>query len=662
MYHEGWSIRKYPSDKPSIILQGSDTDWSYDGVVALDHDLDIYAESLTLPAHLTSKGHHIGIYANSITVLDKAEIVVSGAPGADETNNAFPGVKSGGKGEDAGNIELYTENASLGVFKNLQLLSVGGKGGSGEDTSKEEIGGLGGDGGNAGQVTCAVRTWGFTATFMERATAVLRAKQVSEAQEYQILQDFVSYSNRLEHPQKDKPDHSSQILELKNALASNSAVDDLMNIFREAISTILSDESSAFESLIGSKVEYSGGAYGIGGRGTKGANKNGKAGKPVYPKILYCYLQSNKLLQLSMPIAHPDQCAMILHLARLDYYISSESSMKTAIERLTRVRDRLLFLDGLQASDPIYKAYEAAEVRLHILPPRRIGSTSSDLASIASLREVAADVDALLRQIAGGFDFYGHTAGWVPRGSREFYDKLTLDMLENAKTAEKAHEGYRKAEKDNTTKLAAVRNMRNQASVGAEAARDFAVRLRPVLEAALITIGSMDYHMKECKKELVTKIKDQSQAIRRVDEKLGANFSDIVEAATMVAFCPNLAMVLIQGAGLTYKAVKNANIENDDDEPGIKKELLIRKMSSLSKGTDALVQSYKASSADDGTIAIDDPAATKLITKKEDYMELVSNYSKALGEEKIEEVEKAFDTFVGTHSSSLHVLCLLFIS
>ena len=648
MVLENWSLRKYPSNKPSVILQASDTAWTYDNLIALDHDLDIYAESVTLPAHLSAQGRHIGIYSNRLDVLSDSEIQVSGAPGTSENVNLFANVKSGGKGGNAGEIELYVEEASLDTFQRLRLRAAGGKGGSGEDTASGDVGGLGGDGGNAGPVTSAVRTWGFTATLMDRANAILRAKNESEALKRQMLQDFITYCSRLEHPQSDKPDHSSKVAELKSALTTNSSVDDLIDRFREQIGNIFSNESSAFDTLIGSKVESAGGAYGTGGQGKKRSNQNGKPGTSVIPKVSYCYLRSDKLRQLGMPIAHPDQCAMVVNLAKLDYYIDSEASKKSATERLMRLHDRLLFIDGLQASDSIYKAYQTAEVRLHVLPRPQAASATVELASISRLREVAAEVDDLLRQIAGGLDFYGHKAEWVPRGSREFYDNLTMAMLSNAQLIEKAHETYRNADKDTAKKTTAVREVRNQAHVGAEAARDYIEQLRPLLEATVIAIGSMDFHMKECKNELLQKMQDQIAAIKRVEEKLGADFGDIVEAATMVAFCPNPAMVLIQGAGLTYKAVKDAKIENDDGEPGIKKDLLVKKMSSLEKGTNALVQGYKASKADDHAATIDDPSATKLLTKKEDFMELMSNYTKALGDEKLEDIAKSFDTFIGT--------------
>jgi hypothetical protein len=200
--------------------------------------------------------------------------------------------------------------------------------------------------------------------------------------------------------------------------------------------------------------------------------------------------------------------------------------------------------------------------------------------------------------------------------------------------------------------LTAVREMRDQAHLGAEAARDFVVRLRPFLESTVIAIGALDFQMKQCKKDLFEKLAAQTDAISRVEQKLGVDFNDVVEAATMVAFCPEPAMLLIQGSGLAYKAVEDAKIEDDDGEPGIKKKLLVKKMTTLRKGMGALVQGYKASMVDGQTAEIDDPGADKLLAKKEDYIELVSNYKKAIGEQDVEEVSKAFDAYIGTCRSS----------
>jgi hypothetical protein len=90
--------------------------------------------------------------------------------------------------------------------------------------------------------------------------------------------------------------------------------------------------------------------------------------------------------------------------------------------------------------------------------------------------------------------------------------------------------------------------------------------------------------MTECKKDLIEKLAAQADAISRVEQKLGVDFNDVVEAATMVAFCPEPAMLLIQGSGLAYKAVKDAKIEDDDGEPGIKKDLLVKKMTTPRQG------------------------------------------------------------------------------
>lgn len=645
---DNWTLRRYPADKPSIILQASDTEWPYDGLVQLDHDLDIYAEEVSIPAHILAPGRHVGIFAKSITCLNNSEIVASGREGPSKLVTLFSGPKAGGKGGSAGDIQLYVEDADLETLGKLSLKASGGKGGSGEDTKQGLAGGPGGDGGDGGRVSVAVRTSGFTATLLQRATAILRAKDCSSDQKRQLCEDFVSSCSRIERLRKDRPDHSAKIKALKAELARNGDADELMDFFREELADLLSNEAGSFQALVAGQVEYGGGAYGVGGMGTVTGGKNGSPGSACLPKVSYCYLQPNKLRQLDMSIAHPDQCAMVLHLAKLDYYVGSSETMKVATDRLVRLHDRLLFLDGLQPTDPIYGAYRNAETRMHLLPRKLDPKALDEPAGFAGLREVATEVDALLRQIALGIDFYGHKPEWVPRGSYDFYANLTKEMLEHAKFAEQAWRRYHAEEVTQEKMLAAVREMRDQAHLSAEAARDFVVQLRPFLESTVIAIGALDFQMKQCKRDLVEKLVTQADAISRVEQKLGADFNDVVEAATMVAFCPEPAMLLIQGSGLAYKAVKDAKIEDDDGEPGIKKELLVKKMTTLSKGVGALVQEYRASMVDGQTAEIDDPGADKLLAKKEDYMELVSNYHKAIGEQDIEEVSKAFDAYVGT--------------
>ncbi|KAM0553383.1 hypothetical protein ACHAPJ_007397 [Fusarium lateritium] len=663
---ESWTLRKYPPDKPSIILNGTDTQWPYDGSLELNHDVDIYTEAISLPTHINAKGHHVGIFASSINTLGAVDLVVSGTEGNSEpkslssgkdkgsddkstTKTAIPsGALAGGRGGNAGDVQIYVEDANLDTFKNLRISSSGGRGGNGQDTDNFDTGGLGGDGGDAGQVAVAVRTWGFTSTLNERATAILYSTDKdTEAQKRKLLEDFMTSCIRLEHPQGDKPNHSKEIAILKASLASDKGFATIMNEFRAMIGHMFRQEASAFNAVVGSGIEYSGGTYGLGGRGTKHTNSNGKTGKETIPEIGYCFLQPDLLRQLSLPIAHPDQCSMILQLAKIDYYVGSNDSLKSAIDRLTRLRDRLLFLDGLAPEEPIYKAYRDAEVRMHLLPRAQIISTSDEPIAFAGLREISAEVDALLRQIAGGFDFYGHKTDWVPRGSHSFYDKTTLEMLNHAIIAEKAWTDYRKAEKENSVKMAALREMRNQARARADAASDFITYMKPIIEASANSIGSMDFDMKQQKAELLRKIKDQTIAIGRLEPSPGIKFTDMVEAATMVAFCPDLPMVLIQGAGLVYKSQDEAKIKDDDDgESGIKRELLVKKMTTIEKGVESLVSAYRANVTDDRLAEADDPAADKLIAKKEEYMELVGNYKKALGEQSITDVEEAFESYI----------------
>jgi len=61
---------------------------------------------------------------------------------------------------------------------------------------------------------------------------------------------------------------------------------------------------------------------------------------------------------------------------------------------------------------------------------------------------------------------------------------------------------------------------------------------------------------------------------------------------------------------------------------------------------DALDEGLKARD-DRPEIQVDDPGASKLIAARDDMMNLLKQYSNVLGQNNLEEIEKAFDDYIG---------------
>lgn len=680
-----FSLIKYPSAKPTLILSASDTPFSFAGSdtaesLVLDHGLDIYAEAVSLPRDLTASSRHVGIFAHSVALLPgkQTRVDVAGKDGVGGGTNLVSTAKDGEKGRNGGDVQFYLEQASSAILENLQLDASGGRGGNGESTAKAEIGGKGADGGGAGTIAIAVKTGRFSSDIGERAFAIIDADGEAPADMMKMYSAFLAACDHLvDMLSASEMDKMQALRRAINTAAASGAgpTKELHKAFRIEISTMLRGESLAFEAAMTTASRSRGGDYGAGGTGTKARGSNGASGKSTSPNIAYAFPCASALRELPMPIAHPDQCAMVLHLAKLEYFIGTAEKLKSACARLVSLRDRLLFLDGLQPSDPIFQAYKEAESRMYVgVRTAKTTTTAADRSeeppSIAALREVAASVDLWLRQLASGVDFYGHSREWVPRGSHSFYDKLTQSMLAHADKTRALYSAFRAATAT-AEKAAAMSQMQQQAQGNAEAARDFVERLRPALSGQVTAILAQDEQMRGEKKALLALLEGAKDRIKYMDAELSKEeMVGIAKAFVMLAVAPSQGPKGIDAAkeslktigGTLYQAAKDPKILDDAGEP-VRKEFVIEKITALQGGTAGLLQAYRASTNDDHTADLDDPGATKLIASKKEISELIGGFSRALSGKSVEDVKTAFDNYVckdSPHSPRQTTLMALF--
>lgn len=650
------SIRKYPVDKPKLLLQVAEEKWNYDGDLTLAHDLTIYSELTLLPDKIEAAGHNFNLYTHSIYTSSKSTISVSGDPAAATPDTLSDAPTVGNPGGNGGSIRLYVEFADPKILKTVSLAAAGGNGSDGQSSGKADSGGEGGSGGDSGSVLVAINAGKFSKELIDKANAIMSSDYQSNEDRIQALSGFCQYFDTFASHAASMPAVADTVKELKANLGAGGDTKVLLSNLRKKIIREIDNASLPLETSIRSAVDVRPGNAGTGGRGVTKTGDGGAAGKEIAgnTSVLIFSPDSEEMRRIPLAIAHPDQCAMVLQFAKLDYYRGDKTSIQSCGDRLVRLRDRLLFLEGLAVSDPIYQAYQKAETSMYLTP--RPDLAKAELQSIASLREIYDNVLSLLRQLTAGYDFFGHKPDWVPRGSRVFYDDLTKTLSDLVKDTETAFRSYTAADVDSQKKIGGIKDMSKQAQQTVDTAKRFLERIKPTLETTVVSILSLDEDMKDCKRVLKDEIDKEIEAIKALKPALGADFHDIVEACTMIVFCPNPAMIAVQVMGLGYKAFKGDEIQDDSGEK-VKKELLIHDVSNIQGDTQSLINGYKARKGEDQA-TIDDPSASKLVMEKEKFLKLISNYKKTLGEDKLKPVVKAFDEFIRKYTEFfIHSFC-----
>lgn len=645
-------LRRYPAHKPTLLLQAAEEKWTYDGDLSLNHDLDIYSELTLLPTKIEATSHNLNIYTHSLFTSTEATIGVSGSSAAAIPNTLSDSPSDGSSGNNAGSIRLYVELADPKTLETVSIAAAGGHGSDGQSSGKAESGGRGGNGGNSGSVLLALNTGRFSKELVDKTNTILDGDYESKEDQSQALLGFCEYFDLFASHAVSMPSVAAAVKELRASLSAGADAKDLLIYLRKRIISELENSSLHMETSIRSKINVRPGDAGAGGRGTTSRGAGGTPGMetPGNTKVMVFNPDADEMRKLPLAIAHPDQCAMVLQSAKIDYYRGDKESVESCGERLVRLRDRLLFLEGLSPSDPIYQAYKDAEPSMHLVP--RADLPKEELHSIASLREIYGDVISLLNQLTAGYDFFGHKPDWVPRGSRTFYDELTMTLAELVEKTESAFKKYYAENADADKKINGLKDMKAQAQQIVDTANDFLDRIKPTLETTVHSVLSLDADMKDCKRVLKDEIDKEIEAIKALKPALGADFLDIVEACTMIVFCPNPAMIAVQVMGLGYKAFKGDEIENDLGEK-VNEKLLIHSVSNIQSSAQSLVNGYKTKKGED-QVTVDDPSASKLVTQKEDFLKLISDFKKILGEDKLKPVVKAFDDFISKYKPLLH--------
>ncbi len=343
-------------------------------------------------------------------------------------------------------------------------------------------------------------------------------------------------------------------------------------------------------------------------------------------------------------VANPDQCRMLLEKARRLYSFDDIGSTVDSHTLLIRLQGRLSFLRQLQNNDKLYKAYEAAEARFFI--PLDTDEQETNAApetgssSISALRQVLSEATGLVTQIDNGLDYYGNPGTYAPMLSYNSYKELTGSLLESSQQAEAAYDKFTKEAAAQEARQAALQDMQKQCNVAINKAEDTIPILQADIKKTANAIANLTAPLNAARGNLHDRIEQEKDTINKSFNLFHMSFSNIIDAVSMVIFCPKAPMAVAQTAGLLWKA--GTNVPDDKGEL-INKSYLVSQITQIEATTDALDEGLKAR---DQGVDIDDPGAAKLIAARDDMMKLLNQYSGVLGSNNLAEMEGAFDGYI----------------
>ena len=379
----------------------------------------------------------------------------------------------------------------------------------------------------------------------------------------------------------------------------------------------------------------------------RAANGNKGADKPI---SVYVYRPEDPAQQRlwTAPCVHPVQCQMLLRKAEGLHYRGDAESISSAIDLLNRLVQRLAFAEKLEPQDALYQAYLSAEPSMLIASlPRTEKQSIRDAqgkqffksAAIQQLVHIREQAQNRLETIHMGNNYYGLSADYVPRAS---YDTMSASLKASLSMFKSIAASYARWNKLVVEQAFSKQDLQNavQHCDDLEASsRVSGQRLLGMMATTANLIASLQL-------EFASRRLKVKAAIEKVADKIsnafgGIHLEDIVEAATMLAFSPELPMAGIQGVSLLNKAITQVK---DEHGVAIDKSLLVTKIKTVSGNLETIQEGIKQEN--DGSISLDDAGGAKLIIARDDLKALLDSYKTILAKEDCDPIYTAFQSYI----------------
>lgn len=585
--------------------------------VSVTRNFALFAEEVLLSSSFRMANGVLAVHALDVTGGD-GTLDVSGTPGATVLNlnqdPSKPGT-SGGNGDPGGSLSLYVEAAGPALHYGID--ARGGDGGPGQRGTAGTPGADGGDGGAGGTIVAVlgVSACGWLTQLRQiNLMTGLGAKQAALS----ALVATIPADDLLAAPARSAITAA--------AVAETHA--DMDAALQNAGYALLGAEGQ-FMSALQSRIDVSGGNYGVHGDGSSNGN-NGGPGKPGAASTIAIGTPADLLQQSAPPmlIAHPSQCRRLLERAKLMYFtldpVKDPAGVGDLMTLLLRLQARTAVFAQATSSSALVKYYAAHEAE--------VGAVGS----VEQLRAIHDEATAYLASLKQGRDFFGLDAQAVPLASFAFYQDLLATLIDDFEKIEKGYQEYFTALQNGTAQMTAIRGARaQQGAVKATASTDLKA-LRSLAAKTSAVIGGYQTILPPLKQALADEMANMRTTIKH---HFDFSFDALLQSLQTLAFAPESQfMMLTQGAGFLYNGT--TKVTNDQGVP-VKKDYIVKQLKAVGADVASLTEGF--SQLDDGTIQPDDPGAAKLVADEKQIMSMLSSFDFT----GLDDLQKAFDAYVG---------------
>lgn len=596
----------------------------------------IFANHCIIPPG-TIQCHELHLHAASIAVAGPNVILSSS--GTDGVQND----KVNDNSANATNASpIWLSTARFQLPYSVELDATGGNGGKGFSPPDGSLDpGTGGYAGNGANITAVIET--EYDIIADKALAIINDTRTLD-QKIENMLDWAQLAQTVTALKKDDSiswvytmqiDQSQPDMDPTGPLPHKINASTFLGLMSGTVDTL---RATAADFM--ARIDCSSGKPGHGGinaaTGKYGPDGNeGKSGT-----LSYGLYNAATILKSTEMLFHPDQISQTIRDIENNYFIGSTTSIKDARVKLDVLLDRLSWLPKVEASDPIYQTYLANEYNTLAVMNGVVQNTSAAIQTLKFNYQLAQQYKLRIDQ---GYDFYRHTAIWVPRASYKFYSVQLDDILADFQVIEKNYNDYQAAAVTDSDRKLEVENALAAARSGIIlATKDIKILSQELTDsAATIIILQADVPRK--KKAVDDKLVELGDKIKTSTRWPTAK--EFFGAASQMAFCASpeqaAAMGTIQAGSLI-----NSSLTEVTDSHGnpVDKGYVVDKIRSLKEGLDGLKEAVEYN-ANNPSLNFDDPAATKLLGQEDDIMDIISQYRDALGGD-VDDFKKLMDDYI----------------
>ncbi|KAF3903622.1 hypothetical protein AA313_de0204843 [Arthrobotrys entomopaga] len=466
--------------------------------------------------------------------------------------------------------------------------------------------------------------------------------ETSDSTSLNILTEFVANWSA-EGTEEEEPELIDAIKSLQ--LIKESEKSKLNTSYRtviERLDVILYNTTSALETCC-IAIKGQGGSGGRGGIG----GSFGKRGDPglngeATPLALN-FDGGFSDMDIDKPYAFPAQCRMLLNMADSYYFTNNTDDQVKAYDLYSRLCDRLAFVPNL--NKPIEPAKDGQQKYSRLLTAyAELETPSTAVVSIGTFNELGAVYSAAMsrrNQLMLKLDMFGHTSEWSPRLSFKFYsgevDKA-LNLLKDVETDLRNYEINWRNQEALMSDLRAARAKVDQNIYQAQQRSKLLKGDNGLLLTSADQVVLYTPILKEKRVVLKALIED---IIGIIQNSLRVNPQNVLDALAMFASGPPNFLTAIKFTDAAYKSWTHLT---DIKGVSVEKSYIINQFKSCENSISSLEQAF--STRTDGSLAVDDPGASKIIGTAEQLKLLTDDFKKAIPESKRAELSEALDDYI----------------